>query len=210
MGAHNETAWAEGALGWGPRSQQVLKLGVVLLVAVVPLVYGGSYLSDYFTAKFVLLYAGIGLLLAIWLGQHAGSERIRIDRRSYDLPLVVYAAISLFSLFWAVNPLQGLETWFTQVWLLAFFLLVARFFCSPRARWGVLLTIALTSFVVSVIGLLQYRGIHLVPFAYTHWGNFGVSTLGNPNFVAHYLELSIVLIAGMVLARRRVRGLAAF
>jgi len=204
MGAHNETAWAEGALGWGPRSQQVLKLGVLLLVAVVPLVYGGSYLSDYFTAKLALLYAGIGLLLAIWLGQHAGSERIRIDRRSYDRPLVVYAAISLFSLFWAVNPLQGLETWSTQVWLLAFFLLVARFFSSSRARWGVLWTIALTSFVVSLIGLLQYDGIHLVPLAYGHWGNFGVSTLGNPNFVAHYLELSIVLIAGMVLARRRL------
>lgn len=184
------------------RLERVIVAGVLVLVASIALVYGGPYLADFFTAKLALLHAGIGLLVGVWIFRCGIAARVEFKWQPYYLPLVVYVGISLCSLWWAVNPRQGLEVWLAQVWLLAFFLLVARHF--QTAVWGVLWTIAATSFAVSVIGVLQFRGIHLVPMPHGHWGNFGVSTLGNPNFVAHYLELSIVLLAGMGLARRRV------
>lgn len=204
MSELNQAAWTEGAKRWGPCLQQVLRMGVLALVAAIPLVYGGSYLSDYFIAKFALLHIGVGLLVGLWIFQWGGVEQLRIGWRPLYRPLAFYVVISLCSLAWAVNPLQGLEVWLAQIWLFALFLLAGHFFATPRAIWSVLSTIALTSLVVSLIGLLQYRGIHLVPLAYGHWGNFGVSTLGNPNFVAHYLDLSIVLVAGMMLACRRL------
>ena len=205
MDEGGEMQWSCSAARWGPRLQQAVKGVGLLLIATVPLVYGGAYLSDYFKAKFALLYTGIGLMLALSLLQLGASEKWRVYKRSYDWPLAACVGMSLGSLAWAVNPLRGMEVWLTQVCLFAFFLMVVRFFSTARMVWMTLWTIALGSFVVSVIGVLQYRGIHLVPLAYGHWGNFGVSTLGNPNFVAHYLELCIVLLGSMLLARRRLR-----
>ena len=185
------------------RLERLIKAGVLALVAAVPLAYGGPYFSDFFAIKFAFLHAGAGLLVGLawahWVLAGAG----RCARSPCDWPLAIYAGLSLLSLAWAFNPQQGLDAWLAQAWLWAFFLLVARYFRTPRAIWGVLWTVAATSLAVSVIGLLQFHGIHLIPWPHGRWGNFGVSTLGNPNFVAHYLELSIVLVAGMALARRR-------
>ena len=189
--------------GWRFRLEWMLKAGILALVALVPLVYGGTYLSDFFSAKYALLHIGIGLLVGIWVFQCRTGFGIEAKRQPYLLPLIAYASISLCSLAWALNAWQGLEVWLTQAWLLAFFLLVANYFYTPRAVWRLLWTIALVSLIVSLIGLLQYQGIHLIPFPHARWGNFGVSTLGNPNFVAHYLELSIILVIGMLIACRR-------
>ena len=185
------------------RLERLIKAGVLALVAAVPLAYGGPYFSDFFAIKFAFLHAGAGLLVGLAWAHWVLAGSVRCARSPCDWPLAIYAGLSLLSLAWAFNPQQGLDAWLAQAWLWAFFLLVARYFRTPRAIWGVLWTVAATSLAVSVIGLLQFHGIHLIPWPHGRWGNFGVSTLGNPNFVAHYLELSIVLVAGMALARRR-------
>jgi O-antigen ligase/Flp pilus assembly protein TadD len=188
---------------WGERLDSLIKVGVPVLLALIPLIYG-PYFSDYFAPKFALLHAGVGLLVGLWIVRCGVAGHLQLLRRPYYLPVAAYAGASFFSLLWAVNPRQGFEVWLFQVWLLAFFLLVAHHIRSARAVWVILWTIASVSLLVSVLGLLQYAGVHLIPFPHARWGNFGVSTLGNPNFVAHYLELAIILVAGMLLARQKV------
>ena len=185
------------------RLERLIKVGVLALVVAVPLAYGGPYFSDFFAIKFAFLLAGAGLLVGLAWVHWALTDAGRCVRSPCDWPLAICAGISLLSLTWAFNPRQGLDAWLAQAWLWALFLLVARYFRTKRAIWGVLWTIAATSFIVSAIGLLQFHGIHLIPWPHGRWGNFGVSTLGNPNFVAHYLELSVILVAGMALTRRR-------
>jgi Flp pilus assembly protein TadD/O-antigen ligase len=67
----------------------------------------------------------------------------------------------------------------------------------------VLWTVVSLGLIVSALGLLQYNGIHLIPLPEAY-GNLPVSTLGNPSFVAHYLEIVVILNIGLLAVRRRL------
>jgi O-antigen ligase/cytochrome c-type biogenesis protein CcmH/NrfG len=108
--------------------------------------------------------------------------------------------LSLLSLALAKNHLQGAEVLLTQAWLLLVFLLAAYHFRDLSAAFITLWAAVLSGLAVALLGLLQYQGIHLLP---TIYDNLPVSTLGNPNFVAHYLELLVPLILALLAVRRR-------
>jgi Flp pilus assembly protein TadD/O-antigen ligase len=179
--------------------EALLEAGVPALIVLISLFYSPQ-LSDYRVGKLAALHLMAGLLGGLWLVRAGIQGRLALERLPVYRPLLAYLGLALLSLALAFNRLQGAEVLLTQAWLLLLCLLAMHHFRDPAAAQSALWTAALCALVVALLGLLQYQGIHLLP---TIYGDLPVSTLGNPNFAAHYLELLIPLILGLMAARRR-------
>ncbi len=195
----SEMGWVSGAARYGNR---VIRnsWGLLLPLACVALalIYAPIF-SDYMVPKIAALHIIGSLVVGLWLANGFFSARLRVPRQDWLLPLAVYLALVLVSLGQATNIWQGVEVLLFQCWIFALALAVAAYY-RTRAPWALLLTITATALLVAIIGVFQYAGIHLIPMPHERFGNLGVSTLGNPNFVAHYLELAILLTLGLLLA----------
>lgn len=182
--------------------EALLKVGVAGVVVVIPLLYGPNF-SDYMIPKVAALHVMVALLVGIWLVKAAAEGRLRLERSPLYFPFLAYLALSLLSLVFAQNLGQGAEVLLTQAWLFAFCVLVFHNFRDSETACRLLWTVVLTGLLVSGLGLLQYNGIHLIPIPKTY-ANLPVSTLGNPNFVAHYLNVVIPLALALLAVRKRI------
>jgi tetratricopeptide (TPR) repeat protein len=183
--------------------------GVLLPLScvLVTLVYAPSF-SDYMLAKRALLHLIGGLIVAVWFARGVLMGSLSVPAVAWLWPACAFWVLGLLSLTQASNLLRGIEVLLTQGGLFAIALATADHY-RGRVPWALLATIASTALIVAIIGVLQYAGIHLIPAPHAHFGNLGISTLGNPNFVAHYLEIAILLTLGLMLACRTLwlRGL---
>jgi len=188
---------------WGYLLEALFEAGVPAVVMLTTLVYAPHFSDAYMIPKTAVVHSMVPLLLGVWLVRAAVQGHLRLEKSPLYLPFLVYLAVSLVTLARAQNPAQGGEVLLIQVWLFVFYVLVFHHFRHSGAAAGVLWTIVLTSLLVAVLGLLQYNGVHLLPLP-ERFGNLPVSTLGNPNFVAHYLEIVIPLTAGLLAVRKRL------
>ena len=190
-------------------NERILGILLPLSCVVVPLVYAPVF-SDYMMAKRAVLYFVIGLIIGIWLLRGALAGRVSLPTQVWFWPACAYMFAGLLSLTQASNLQQGIESLFMQGGLFAIALATADHY-RGRIPWMLLASIIGTALLVSIIGVLQFADIHLVPMPHARFGNLGISTLGNTNFVAHYLEISILLTLGTMLSCRLAwqRGLLA-
>ena len=207
VGAYLQAARQSLSTGGGPHEaagylcEALLEAGVPALIVLTAFFYSPQ-LSDYRIGKLAALHLMAGLLGGLWLVRAGIQGRLLLERVPLYRPLLAYLGLSLVSLALAFNKIQGAEVLLTQAWLLLLCLLAMHHFRDPAAAYSTLWTIAMSGLVVALLGLLQYHGLQLIPLP-TIYGNLPVSTLGNPNFVAHYLELLIPLILALLAVRRR-------
>lgn len=112
---------------------------------------------------------------------------------------------SIASTIFSIHPAQSLwgsfarqEGLYSNIYYLLFFVLLILFLQKNNNQWPkikhLILTIMLSSFFVSLYGILQYLGLDFLV-----WENSSlalqrvVSTLGQPNFLGHYLIIVIPL-----------------
>ena len=179
----------------------LLDVGVGALV-LVPTLLQSSSLTDNFLGKNGAALALAGLTVAIWVAAAALRGQLTLHRSPLFLPFALFVGISLISLSQAQNVWRGAEVLLTQVLLFATCVIVGQRYGKGAARTRLVWTIVGTGLVVSLIGILQYNGVHLVPLP-KRYGDYPISTLGNPNFVAHYLDLIIPFAVALLLWGRR-------
>ena len=200
-----ETAVGAGSLSIPPeRVQSVRVLDALLDAALfglvaVPTLLQSSRLTDNFLGKSGATLVMAGLVVLLWVAASVARQgTLHLRRSRADLPFVALLAISVVALVMAQNVWRGAEVLLSQVLLFAVFVVVRHRYRARPARARLVWAILLTGLVVSLLGILQYAGIHLVPLP-ERYGDLPISTLGNTNFVAHYLELIIPLAAALVL-----------
>lgn len=180
---------------------KLLVAGIPVLLALTTVLYAPCF-NDYMIPKAAAVHCTVALLVALWLMRGVLSERLHIVRSPLYLPLAAYLTVSLVALAAAHNLAKGAESLLLQMWFFALCLLVLNTFQQAAAAKRVLWTVALLSLAVSSLGILQYFGVHLIPVPQAS-GDLAISTLGNPNFVAHYLDIAILVTAGLLVAERR-------
>ncbi|MBT3342353.1 MAG: tetratricopeptide repeat protein [Gemmatimonadetes bacterium] len=195
------------AARWQVNFDRAIEVGVVLTILSVSLLYS-SALADNFHAKSVVASA-----LILWLGVAWWLRQRSIVGWSAAPILIVFVLFllqALISSVWAYNPTRAGEVWLSYLaWPVLFVVGVHLAVDRQRLR-RVLRLIMGTSLLVAVVGLLQYNGIDLVGLPSRYRG-LPVATLGNTNFVAHYLDLILPLAAALLLPRasgRRDRWLS--
>jgi O-antigen ligase/Flp pilus assembly protein TadD len=183
--------------------------GLALLAAAVTVLYF-PFFTEYMVPKFAAVYFLAGLGLAAWLIAAVRSGQLAWTPTPVLLPMGAFLGVSLLSAALAGNRSVAAEALLAQAWWFVVYVLASN--CpSPagQARWPMWLAAAVAG-VVATLGLLQYFGVHLIPLP-RDYGNLPVATLGNTNYVAHYYDLAVPLLAGLLLvaARRRTRLLLA-
>ena len=180
--------------------EKLVRIGVMALVIFVALIGFGQF-TDNRILKVTLVYLVVPPLVGLWLGRCALQGRFSIDNSRLYLPLLVYLSISILALLGASNSLLAAEDLAFQFCLFALWIVVAHHFRDLAQVMKLLWVVVLTALVVAVIGILlpvvlQSRGIQIL----------SVSTLGNPNFVAHYLDVILPLAGAMLLLPGRKRN----
>ncbi len=176
--------------------EAVVPIGLVL----VPLVYA-PFFSDYMIPKQAVLSVICAILVGLWGLRAVLEGALVIPVARWLWPLALYLVLAGLSTLQAANLHAAIEEGLRQVLLWAVALSVALHY---RGRVPLVLcaTLAIVALAVSVLGMLQYAGVHLIPSPHERYGNLGVSTFGNTNFVAHYLEIAILVLLGAGLASR--------
>jgi len=181
--------------------EALVEAGVPLMLILTTLLYSAQ-LSDYRVGKAAVIHIAVPILLSVWLIRQVIQKQLRVEWSPLYLPFLVYFLVSTLSLTFSINAVQGGEVLLFQVWCFLFYVLVCHHFRDPTVAAGVLWAVVLAGFIVALLGLLQYNGLHVLfhPHPQT---NLPISTLGNPNFVAHYLEIIIPLTVVLLLVRQR-------
>ena len=178
----------------------IVWVGIPLVLAATTLPYSDG-LSDYMIAKTAAIYAGGGLLVCLLLVGWILDRRVVWTTFPAHLPMLAFGCVSLLCMLLAQNGALSLEILAAQVSLLVFCLVVANSVRGVGEIAGILWIVSLVGHAVAFLGLLQYFGIHLIPLP-AAYGDHPVSTLGNPNFVAHYLCMVLPVVAVLLLHSR--------
>ena len=182
--------------------QGIVWVGTPLVLFSTTLPYSDG-LTDYMIPKIAALYAGGGLMLSLLLAGWILNRRLVWAIFPTHLPMVAFVCVSLLCMILAQNRGLSLETLAAQVSLLVFCLVVANSIRGVSEIAGILWSVSLVGHAVALLGLLQYFGVHLIPLP-AAYGDHPVSTLGNPNFVAHYLCMVIPVTAALLLHSRSI------
>ena len=178
-----------------------IEVAVAVIVLLVPLFFSYS-LSDNLAAKGALALILTGLVALLWVFQAVCRGELRLLGTPLYFPLLLFVGVSILSLLFAQNRIRGLETILSQFLMFTLFAAVAHQFQSPRQVARIIWLIFGTSAIVATIGILQYNAIDLIGLPKVY-GHLPLSTLGNTNFVAHYLDLVIPLAAALLVLGRR-------
>jgi len=175
---------------------------------ILPTLLYSSYFSDNILAKGGVVLVLGAVTAALWVALQASERGFCVLRSPVYLPFVLFLGAGVASLALAQNPRRSAEIVLYRALLLLVFAAVSSHFREPSRARRLVWVMLLLGLVVSSIGLLQYNGIRVIaiPPRYADAG-YPIATLGNTNFVAHYLDLLIPLAAAMaVVWRRRWKG----
>ncbi|MDA0333540.1 MAG: O-antigen ligase family protein [bacterium] len=189
-----------------------VEVSIVATIASVTLLYT-PLLADNLLGKTALVHIFSGVTVLLWGLARAVEGRVTRPNASQFVPFLVFLVIAAVAGVRARNPMLAWETWLKWAQWLALFFVVADL-CREveRARRLVLGVLCLAA-VVSAIGLLQVVGFDLMSLPANRSGE-PLSSLGNTNFVAHYLEvvlplsLAVVVCGGWTRVTRSIAGVA--
>ena len=183
---------------------------VWLLLAVVTLLYTPR-LADSILGKGAAALLIGGLLVPLWIVGRWLCGAAVVLRSPVHLPFAVLLLVTAVAVVPARNPGLAAEQWLLwALWFGWFAVLADLARDADRARRVVDIVFGL-SVVVSALGLLQTIGIDLVELP-RRFAGMPLATLGNTNFVAHYLEIVLPLALAFTVSGaggRRRRLLAA-
>ena len=190
-------SWVAPVLG------TVLRLGIPAVAIIITLSYSDRF-SGYWVPKTAIVLIMVPLLLGVWMVRAALEGRLTLVRSPLYWPFLLYVVASLASLLWAQNPGRGLEAIAFRACTMAVWILATHHLTDLVQARRALTAVVATGALVSAIGLLQFNGVPVIADAMAYGPGWG-STLGNPNFSAHYLDVLIPVAVALVFIANQVR-----
>jgi len=169
---------------------------IYLIVLGLPL-FHTTIVHNVFLAKSGLALTVGGILGMAWvLGSCFQRHLVLNSIPRYGAILLFVSASGVSLTLFAVNQARAVEVLMFQ-WLgFVLFITVIERVRSVAVALNLMRAIAWTSLVVAGIGLLEENGIYLISTNVRV--PFPVATIGNTNFVAHYLDLTIPVTASLL------------
>ncbi len=181
---------------WDSAIRRIQDAAVLLALIGLPL-FHTTRVHNVFLAKSGLALVVGGVLGMAWFSGMAVRRHLRLNSISLYGAILIFVATSGASLILvAGNPARGLEMLLFQVTGFLLFFAVLEGVCSEAKILNLMRTVSWTSLVIASIGLLEESGVYLIPSNVRV--PLPVATIGNTNFVAHYLDLTIPVTASLL------------
>ncbi len=156
-------------------SEYIENIGLILLGIVFltfPLIIT-SLTTDPYTLPKQIVLGTITLILLLFFGAKMISEgAVRLRRTPFDLFLVAFTTVVLLSSFFSVNRYDSLIAYVPLFLTILFYFLVVNFVKSKQALFFLLTSLILGGVVTSVLSILSFFNIFILPFAITRAQTF--------------------------------------
>ncbi len=196
-------------------AQKVIDWSFYALFFAVPLVFSASSSELFEYNKMMLTYGLTIIIVAAWIVKMAQSGKWQIRRTPLDIPIALYLVSHLLSTVFSIDPHVSIWGYYSRFHegLLATISYLALYYAAvsnlTRQHVIKILTVSFVSAaIVAIYGTLEHFGHSVSCLLIT--GNFGVdcwvqdvktrvfATLGQPNWMAAYLDILILLSLGLI------------
>lgn len=173
----------------------IILLGILFLV--YPIIVTPLTTDPYVLPKQILL-GGVSLIILLFLGVrmiNEGTSRIR--RTPFDIALGVFAIVVLLSSLFSPNRYDSAIAYVPLLFGILSYFLIVNFVRNQQSIFFVVVSFVAGACITSVLTILSFFNIYLLPFAFTKAQTF--NTLGS--VLDQLLYLVLVLPISIYLAR---------
>lgn len=158
----------------------IFRVGLVLVILATFFLFSNLTTEFYDTPKFLLLLIFTGLLLILSTLKFTVAGKVVFLRTPLDLPLLLLLAVAVVSTFLSPSPWVALlgnqarihgSLVSLVVYVLFYFVLVNNLRSKKEVNW-ILYLILLAAQILSILTLITYVGIKILPPPWTHGVNF--------------------------------------
>jgi len=153
------------------------------MVAVYPLIVIPNPISYFYFPRYIIL------AIVSLLGLYAlARERVKIWHPIL-IPLAIFFLLATISTIFAIDPLIALggSHWrFTGLLTYLFCIILFLLASATSEKEKIISYLIGSAAIVSILGVLQYYGLNLVPHESFRSFSSGYGTIGNPNFFGTY------------------------
>ncbi|MBI5044844.1 MAG: tetratricopeptide repeat protein [Candidatus Levybacteria bacterium] len=151
-----------------------------------------SLTTDLFTLPKQLLLATSTILLIVILGIKMVIEgRVRLKTSPFDLPVLLFLAATFLSAILAVNKFDSLISFAPLFFTVLFYFVLSNTIRGEKQTLFAVSSLLLGTTVATIIFILSYFKIHILPFSYTQIQGF--SPLGSLLDQAIFLAVALPL-----------------
>lgn len=170
-----------------------LSLFIVGIVLIGYPVIFTSLTTDLFSLpKQLLLAGGTVVAIAIMGIKMIIEGRVRLKTSPFDLPVLLFLVATFLSAIFAVNRFDALISFAPLFFVILFYFVLSNSIRGEKPTIYAVSCLLLGTTAASVIHILSYFKIYLLPFSYTHVQSFSVfgSVLDQSIFLAIVLPLA--------------------
>ena len=180
-------------------STLVVRLCMLHMLLVIPLIFYVNTKEHYWTSKHTTLLFMACLGLGGWLAVRGSVPRFRMP---YTWPIALITLGGCLSMFCAVNIAEGMGDLFAIFASAALTFLATQVFSTSKRLHLVGIIFATVGLCMSMYGLCQAYLLLPLDFVYALDTRAPVSTIGNKNYAAYFLDLSIPITVALAICRR--------
>ena len=164
-----------------------------MLVLIMPFVSGfGSVIKNPSLWKTWWGVIGITVIFIIWLGYTYAKQKDIVFSKLL-IPILIFFLWSLASIIWSINQSLAVFTVVTYFSYVLVFILSINLLSKKQLLFWMILALALTSFIVSLTGLVEYyfpEYYSLIDSLYFQTGDLG-TFFGNKNRSVQYVVMTL-------------------
>lgn len=177
-----------------PRLLQLLQRNLVnLIIAISPVAFWQPALDAFGPAQSMAVKSGVSLLFAIFMLIAVIGQKALLKKTPVIIPAVLYLAACLAATIFSINKGVSLKYFYEM----ALFIGGAYLIYAVSGRDGlkrILVLIVAVHTLMSLYGIFQHFGMD--PFKWSSdFGGRPLGTIGNPNFFAGQLLVSVFILA---------------
>jgi len=191
---------------------EVIYWGLIALVICLPLAFNSKFLDAFSLPKVTVLRIVVLIMLSSWVVKTIEKGEFSWRRSPLNLPVSIFLLVTFVATIFSTNPyfsffgqymyhMEGL--WATLFYAILYFVVIANLDVSKIHR--IILAFLAVSAITVVYGLLQFFGIEFVKWQVSSQERIW-SSMGNPNFFAAFLLMSIPMTIVMLSELKRLNG----
>lgn len=169
-------------------SERIIKWGIVLLVALIPLIFVADGYRSYNVIKVSTAGVIVLFLTLLWLSRMNETDTFHLAGNPLNLPLAIFYIVALLSLLRTTNLYEGLKGLAELSIYIFFFLLVVNHLKKEETVALIFDLIIFSASLASIYDIWVNKGIDFTTARDLH-----LSSFGHPNFAAQYLVIAIPL-----------------